>query len=287
MPNMRYMTNMQNDYVDLVWWLRDTGEPIESRGLRTREQTGVTLVFPSYRRQLLPIGVGRRVNSRLAAIESLQLLGGVARSDLIRLAAPGFEGVLVAPDNPDYGAYGPRLADRLRDVVRLLTDDPASRRAVATIWEPRDLMHEGDRPCTLSLQFLIRRDKLELHVTMRSQDVWLGLTFDAFVFSQIQETLARLLEVDVGTYVHHVASMHLYDSDVYKTGTLHYNSEAGELVAQLPRGVIANRLLSETVAETAQRMMDKVFVEEDLRINPWYVEQMQRILVTAESEPTT
>lgn len=275
---MRYMTNMQNDYVDLVRWLRDTGDSVESRGLHTREQTGVTLVFPSYRRQLLPVGVGRRVNARLAAVESLQLLGGVARSDLIRLAAPSFEDVLVAPDNPDYGAYGPRLADRLRDVVQLLTDDRASRRAVATIWEPRDLTHDGDRPCTLSLQFLIRRDKLELHVTMRSQDVWLGLTFDAFVFSQIQETLARLLKVEVGTYVHHVASMHLYDSDVYKTGGLHYNRDAADLVAQLPQGVVTYPDSNETPFDVARQLLDGNATVGDVHFNPWYAEQMSRLL---------
>lgn len=271
MPNIRYMTNLQNDYVDLVCWLRDAGEPVGPRDLATREQTGVTLVFPAYRRQLLPLGVGRKVNPRLAAVEALQLIGGVARSDLLRLESPTFTDVLVAPDNPDYGAYGPRLADRLASVVNVLREDPASRRAVATIWEPRDLTHDGDRPCTLTLQFMIRNDGLELHVNMRSQDVWLGLTYDAFMFSQVQETLARELDVQIGTYVHHVGSLHLYESDVYKTKSLTYQRDQIELASTLPYGVTAD--FGCDVTETARRLLDGV----DSEVNRWYADKIGEI----------
>lgn len=267
MPSMRYMTNMQNDYVDTVCWLRDTGTSVGPRGLGTIEQTAVTLIFPSYRLSLLPIGVDRRVNTKIAALEALQLIGGVARSDLMQLASPSFTDVLVAPDNPDYGAYGPRLADRLRSVVDLLRDDPSSRRAVATIWEPRDLTHDGDRPCTLTLQFMIRDGKLDLHVNMRSQDVWLGLTYDAFMFSQIQDTLAGMLDVPIGQYVHHVASLHLYETDVDKTRKLHYTADQASLADQLPRGV---RPVNGSPFTVARRYLNNQFTDEDLAVNRWY-----------------
>jgi thymidylate synthase len=270
MPEMRYMEDLRNDYVYLVNWLARTGQRITSRGLATREQTGVTLVFQAHARTMLPLGTGRGVSTKLAAVEALQLLAGEARSDLIKLAAPKFGDVLVDPSNPDFGAYGPRLAQRLSGAYTLLKKDPTTRRAVATIWEPRDLMHNGDRPCTLSLQFLLRNDLLELHVTMRSQDVWLGLCFDAFMFAQVQHTIARRLGVDVGCYVHHVGSLHLYETDV--DAALNKMSTTTKPRPELPIGIITPRGTSATVV--ARRLLAHTPTARDRELNPWYCRQM-------------
>jgi thymidylate synthase len=44
---------------------------------------------------------------------------------------------------------------------------------------------------------------------MRANDAVIGLLGDVFAFTFIQEFAARLLGVEVGTYTHHVGSMHL------------------------------------------------------------------------------
>jgi thymidylate synthase len=46
---------------------------------------------------------------------------------------------------------------------------------------------------------------------MRSNDVYIGLPFDVFSFTMLQELLARDLGVEVGRYVHMVGSLHLYE----------------------------------------------------------------------------
>jgi len=230
----RCMTDLRNDYVFLLNWLVREGKHVTSRGLATRELTGVTLDFPYGPRCMLPIGVNRGVNLRLVAVEALQLLAGVNRPDLIERAAPAFNDVLVDPNNPDYGAYGPRIATQLPAVVDLLRTDPATRRAIVTIFEPRDLYHNGDRPCTLNLGFLLRNDQLELHTTMRSQDAFLGLTYDLFSFTQIQETLARLLNVGVGRVTHHVYSLHVYESDLDRVAKL---QTTDVVYPELPHGI--------------------------------------------------
>lgn len=277
MPDLRHMVDLRNDYVFLTNWLARTGASVTSRKLATREHTGVTLVFPANARVLLPIGVGRGVNTKLAAVEALQLLAGEARADLIKLAAPKFDDVLVDPANPDFGAYGPRLAHRLSGVYTLLKKDPTTRRAVATIWEPRDLMHDGDRPCTLTLQFLLRNNELELHVTMRSQDVWLGLCYDAFMFAQVQHTLARRLNVSVGCYVHHVGSLHIYESNL--DAALARLSTTGKPAPELPTGVVAPRGTSATV--TARRLLAHEPTARDRELNPWYCQQMDALYEAA------
>lgn len=269
MPDLRYMQDLRNDYVYLVHWLVRTGSKVTSRDIATREQTGVTLVFPGGT-TMLPIGTGRAVNLKLAAIESLQLQSGLARSDLVELVAPRYNDVFVDPINRDYGAYGPRLAERLSGCFQLLQRDPTTRRAIATIWEPRDLLHDGDRPCTLSLQFLLRNDLLELHVTMRSQDVWLGLTYDGFMFTQAQQTLARRLNVGVGQYVHHVGSMHVYEADVDRV--LDKLKTTGKSRPQLPDGIFAPP--GATATQVAGRLLSNEATAEEQACNPWYQRQI-------------
>jgi thymidylate synthase len=282
MPDLRYMADLRNDYVFLVGWLARTGQRVESRGLATRELTGITLVFPGrtdavLARPMLPVDVGRRTNTKLAALEALQLVAGEARSDLLKLAAPQFDDVLVKPDDPDYGAYGPRLVKQLSQAYTLLKRDPSTRRAVATIWEPRDLVHDGDRPCTLTFQFLIRNDVLELHVNMRSQDVWLGLTYDAFMFTQIQETLAARLGVGVGSYVHHVGSFHIYERDVERALTDLQTS--AKLPPELPHGVIAPPDTTSTMV--ARRFLNNAASRAEKKLNPWYAQQIERLYADA------
>ena len=124
------------------------------------------------------------------------------------------------------GAYGPRIFDAARGlapgdhkdewnrVISLLRKREGSRNAVIQIYSNADGRAEGvDIPCTCTLQFAIRRRRLQLHVHMRSNDAFLGLPHDIFAFTMLQEIAARELDVEVGQYQHSVASLHLYDDD--------------------------------------------------------------------------
>jgi thymidylate synthase len=118
-----------------------------------------------------------------------------------------------------YGGYGPRLFqqrgnDQLRNVTTLLRARPTSRRAVIQIFNAEDIAQKHEEiPCTTTLQFLIRDERVHLIVTMRSNDAYLGLPHDVFCFTMLQEIVARMLDQDIGTYRHFVGSMHLYEKD--------------------------------------------------------------------------
>lgn len=120
-------------------------------------------------------------------------------------------------------AYGYRIFekygfDQMQYVIDTLTRDPLSRQAVIHIKDPVDYGEHPtkDVPCTVCLQFLIRHNKLHMTVYMRSNDIWMGLPYDVFSFTCIQILLAFKLGVDIGTYTHHAASLHLYKRD-YET----------------------------------------------------------------------
>lgn len=121
-----------------------------------------------------------------------------------------------------HGGYGPRLfgeADgaQVAYVIDLLRSSPDSRRAVIQIFDRRDVSEEHtDVPCTSTLQFLVREGELRLVVNMRSNDAHLGLPHDIFAFTMLQEMIACELGLELGTYVHHAGSLHVYERDVDK-----------------------------------------------------------------------
>lgn len=242
------LNDLRRGYARLLDEVLDSGVGERARDLPVIELTGVRLTFPDPLASLLPVGVGRGVNLKLAAVEALQVIAGESRADLLRRAAPTYETVLVEPSDLDYGAYGPRLAYALGDCLELLRADPGTRQAVAAIWRPDDLEHNGDKPCTIFLQFLVRpndadEDSLELYAYMRSQDVWLGVPYDVFTFSQLQHTLARALRLPAGRYVHHATSLHLYGRDIRRAQFLVDHVDDSEVDAlldpDLPLGVVS------------------------------------------------
>lgn len=280
------LDDLRNGYVRLVGLVRHEGDTIASRDGLTYELTGVTLRFDDPTRVLLPVGVNRKVNARLAAVEALQLMSGTFDAELIQRAAPGYVDVLANPDDPSYGTYGPRLRYQLHQVYVELRNSPTSRRAVLSIWREEDLFHDGDRPCTLTLQFLLRGRGLELHVTMRSQDVWLGVPYDVFMFSQLQLSLARQLGVAVGPYVHHVGSLHLYDRDREAANALTACPADRPPPADYPAGVVSVAP-EDTFNEVARYLVESGYGHEEAVANPWYVRQLVDLRVLGAEEATS
>lgn len=122
-------------------------------------------------------------------------------------------------DGRIHGGYGPRLfggtgPNQVQYVIDLLRGSPDSRKAVVQIFDQSDVAQpHRDVPCTSTLQFLVRNDELRMIVNMRSNDAYLGLPHDIFAFTMLQEMVARDLDLGLGAYVHHAASLHVYTAD--------------------------------------------------------------------------
>jgi thymidylate synthase len=220
-----HLPDLVNGFVDVVDTIMANGDDVAPDGKMTRELLAMTLVIPGDA-PMLPFGTGRKVNRRLAAEDALQVIGGFSSLERFERINPNMRNY--TNQGAFHGGYGPRIRPQLGNVLRRLTADPSSRRAVITIWDPlRDGNIEGmsNYPCTTELQFMIRGEKLDLHTTMRANDVWHGLTYDAFVFNQLQRTVARMLMVDVGTYYHHATSLHVYEKQWELVPDLHILAE--------------------------------------------------------------
>lgn len=184
----------------------------------------------------------RKMRAYYAAAELLWYLSGADTVKMIKAYAPQYSR-FAEDDGRANGAYGARWltedgtgaeTSQLDLVVDLLRRSPSTRQAVVASWRTRDLAEAGtkrDVPCTLSLQFLLRDGKLHLVTCMRSNDAWLGLPYDVFCFTSIQQLIAQELGVGLGSYVHMVGSMHLYERDVEKALQA---VQASELTSEMP-----------------------------------------------------
>ena len=275
------LKDLQNGYIHVCQAIMAAGQRVVVRNMQTLEVTGVTLIFENTDSCMLPVGVNRGINTRLAAIEALCLIAGTWRPELVRVAAPKYADVLVAKDDDAsvHAAYGPRLISQMRVVEDLLLKDPTTRQAILNIWSPNDLTYDGDKPCTISIQFLWRRAKLEMHVYMRSQDVWLGLGLDGFVFSQLQHTMAYKLGTYPGRYVHHVGSMHAYDRN---WEGIHNLKELSKNVTptDMPKGVRSpdHYPYPQDVAAELLNVAKGLWIGSiTSELNSWYVERMREL----------
>lgn len=107
--------------------------------------------------------------------------------------------------------------NQIEQIIKLLKKDPTSRRAVLNISDPSiNRIETKDMQCTIAIQFLIRNNKLEETVYMRSNDVYFGLPYDYVYFVSIAMYIASKLKLELGSYTHHATSMHMYDRDVEK-----------------------------------------------------------------------
>jgi len=115
----------------------------------------------------------------------------------------------------NFSVSGFSAVDQLKYVANELQNDPTSRRAVMTIWDPAKectIEKSRDFPCSNHIQFLIRGGKLDCHVTMRSNDLWFGFgSVNVYEFSVMQEIIANVLGISVGAYYHNANSLHVYE----------------------------------------------------------------------------
>lgn len=186
-----------------------------SRGSMT-ELTGVLLELKDPRARLSWTETKGRFFSCLG--ELLWYLAGTDDLDFIRYYLSHY-----ARESDDgqtvYGAYGPRLFrmdgnDQILNVVNLLKERQTTRRAVIQLFDAADIAtHHKGIPCTCTLQVMIRDERLIMFTNMRSNDAFIGLPYDVFAFTMIQEILARTLGIEIGTYKHAVGSLHLYEKN--------------------------------------------------------------------------
>jgi len=118
--------------------------------------------------------------------------------------------------NSNYGWQWQRNKQLAR-IIDVLRNNNNTRQAAISIYDAKEIKsYEYDTPCTYAVQFTIVDNKLNMCVTMRSNDLWYGFCNDQYCFSMLQQLVARELNISVGTYFHFAHNLHLYNNIIEK-----------------------------------------------------------------------
>lgn len=113
--------------------------------------------------------------------------------------------------------------DQLRYVVEALRRDINTRQAIIDIGDPakdsfnidNTLKETKDYPCSRILQFMVVDGKLDLTLYIRSNDILFGFSaVNVTNFTLMQEYVANILGLPVGTYYHIANNFHVYEEHV-------------------------------------------------------------------------
>jgi thymidylate synthase len=215
--------NAAEAFVELLAKIRSDGVLHNSRAGITKEllHRTVTLTRPLERCIVVP----HRNNDVFAAIaETVWVIAG--RSDMEFLTRYVKRAAEFSDDGVRWRAgYGPRMrnwggtTDQLAVVVAELRNNPESRRAVISLFDPAsDLTPTKDVPCTDWLQFTLRDGVLSLAVTVRSNDLFWGFSgINTFEWSVLQEMVATWLDAAVGPVTYFIGSLHVYERHFDRT----------------------------------------------------------------------
>jgi thymidylate synthase len=116
--------------------------------------------------------------------------------------------------NSNYGWQWERTS-QLEIIIDMLKNKPDTRQAAISIYDAKEVSdYTNDTPCTYAVQFTIVNNRLDMCVTMRSNDLWYGFCNDQYQFSKLQEMVSKRLDIDTGVYYHFAHNMHLYNDKI-------------------------------------------------------------------------
>ena len=116
--------------------------------------------------------------------------------------------------NSNYGWQWQR-EDQLESIIYQLKNNPETRQAAISIYDAKECKdYVNDTPCTYAVQFTILHGRLDMCVTMRSNDLWFGFCNDQYCFSKLQKMVSNELNIEPGVYYHFAHNMHLYNDKI-------------------------------------------------------------------------
>jgi len=122
--------------------------------------------------------------------------------------------------NSNYG-YQWEREYQLDRVVHALRANQDTRQAVISIYDGKEIKnYRHDTPCTTAIQFSIVNNRLEMCVTMRSNDLWFGFCIDQYCFSQLHKLVSERTGYEQGGYFHFAHNIHIYEPQLDKNNLI-------------------------------------------------------------------
>ena len=100
--------------------------------------------------------------------------------------------------------------DQLAEAIRLIKEQPTSRRIIVNAWNPGELQEMALPPCHAFFQFFVADNKLSLMMYQRSCDMFLGVPFNIASYSLLLHMAAQVTNLKPAEFIHILADAHVY-----------------------------------------------------------------------------
>lgn len=163
----------------------------------------------------LPLLRGKKMFPDKPLVELVWMMLGRNDLDFLHQYGVNYWDMFDIGDGTIGNSYGPRLrnlngVDQIQHVVDLLITDPYSRRIALSFWDPsKD--EDSIVPCYSFIQFKVIDNYLNMYVTQRSGDAFIGVPNDALLFSYLNAILAYYTNLYTGTVFYTINDFHIYE----------------------------------------------------------------------------
>ncbi|MGL4312418.1 MAG: thymidylate synthase [Sphingomonas sp.] len=112
----------------------------------------------------------------------------------------------------DWAAADGRHIDQIAELIEQIKTNPASRRQIASAWNPGDLHAMALAPCHCLFQTHVAKGRLSLQLYQRSADVFLGVPFNIASYALLTHMLAQQCGLEAGEFIWTGGDCHLYSN---------------------------------------------------------------------------
>ncbi|KRX80843.1 Thymidylate synthase, partial [Trichinella sp. T6] len=100
--------------------------------------------------------------------------------------------------------------DQLQQCIKMIREEPESRRIIMTAWNPCDLEKVALPPCHCFVQFYVADGELSCQMYQRSADMGLGVPFNIASYSLLTRMIAHITSLKPGFFIHTIGDAHVY-----------------------------------------------------------------------------
>lgn len=105
--------------------------------------------------------------------------------------------------------------DQIHNCIKLLIEEPTSRRNILTCWIPNKIQEMALPPCHMTFQLYVEQDSngdnlLSLKLYQRSADMFLGVPFNMLFYSVLVNIFAKLTKMKPHRLINTYGDAHIY-----------------------------------------------------------------------------
>ena len=156
---------------------------------------------------------GVKIWDKNGSREFLDNLGFFHRNDGDLGPVYGFQwrhfGAEYLTKDTDYTGKG---VDQIAECIRLIKEEPSSRRILLSAWNVADLKKMALPPCHVLCQFYVRQGKLSASLYQRSCDIGLGVPFNIASYALLIHMMAAITGTTPERFEYFLGDTHIYNT---------------------------------------------------------------------------